>query len=106
MGRTKVQLMESMNLIESQVEMLRAGRLKVVTDGGHMREAFEASKSCIAEEDKKIPTPFVCAVLVKHGRLLGTAYRGEIGPGEHADYTLLERKLKEEDLTGASTVSG
>lgn len=101
MGRMKDLFIDEMNRIESQVEDIRSGRLLLVNDGGHMRQAIEASKKCLQEEGKKTPTPFVGAAIVKNGKLLGTAYRGELRQGEHAEYTLLERKLKNEDLTGA-----
>jgi len=44
----------------------------------------------------------VAAVAVKDGEILGTAFRGELGIGEHAEYTLLERKLKDKPLAGAT----
>lgn len=51
--------------------------------------------------DKKI-NPKVGAVLAtKDGHLIGTAHRGELRDGDHAEFTLLERKKRSENLTGA-----
>lgn len=101
MGRTKEFFIESGNRADMQAELSRGSRLRMLADGAQMRHAIDASKNCTAEDGKKKPTPFVGAAIVLNGELLGTAYRGEIEPGEHAEYTLLERKLKDVDLTGA-----
>jgi pyrimidine deaminase RibD-like protein len=45
--------------------------------------------------------PKVGVVVVKNGRILATAYRGEI-PQCHAEYVALEKKLPEESLSGAT----
>lgn len=46
-------------------------------------------------------TPKVGAVLVSpEGQILATAYRGELREGDHAEYTVIERKMGDKDLTG------
>jgi len=52
-------------------------------------------------EDARIH-PMVGVVAARGGMVLGTAFRGELGLGEHAEYTLLERKLKDISLVGAT----
>ena len=55
-----------------------------------------------AEHERKID-PMVGAVLVsKNGELLGSAYRGALRTGDHAEYTLIERKLRDRDLEGST----
>lgn len=50
-------------------------------------------------EDGKVP-PKVGAVLLFPDGRIETAYRGELREGDHAEYTLLERKLHNENLEG------
>ena len=67
-----------------------------------MQMAIDAMKKSISESrlDQK-PCPRVGAVLVspdeKH---VQTAFRGELREGDHAEYTLLERKNRDKDLKG------
>jgi pyrimidine deaminase RibD-like protein len=65
-----------------------------------MRLAIDAGKQSKAEDDR--PQPKVGAVLVKDGQVIGSAYRGELGAGDHAEYTLFEKKLPGADLKGAT----
>ncbi|GLK92230.1 deaminase [Pseudomonas turukhanskensis] len=68
-----------------------------------MQLAIELASKCVSESGKV--SPKVGAVVVKDGVILAAAYRGELKTGEHAEYTLLERKLKGVDLEGATIYS-
>src|SRR5688572_12627098 len=60
----------------------------------------EAAKS--VSEPGKTP-PLVGAVVVKDGSVVATAHRGELDPGDHAEFTALEKKL-ENTIVAGSTV--
>lgn len=51
--------------------------------------------------DGKVP-PKVGAVLLFPDGRVETAYRGELRDGDHAEFTLLERKLANENLEGCT----
>ena len=46
--------------------------------------------------------PKVGVVVVKDGKELAAAYRGELDRGEHAEFTALEKKLKDVEIAGAT----
>lgn len=61
----------------------------------------EMLKSRSEHHDKA--DPLVGAVLVSpEGDVLGTAHRGALRTGDHAEYTLIERMLQDRDLEGSS----
>lgn len=47
------------------------------------------------------PSPLVGALLVKPDGIVDTAFRGELRQGDHAEFTLLERKHRDERLDGS-----
>jgi len=60
------------------------------------------ARKCTPKPGSK-PSPKVGAVVVKGGQVLASAFRGE--PPyleEHAEFIVLERKLKDQSLTGAT----
>lgn len=46
--------------------------------------------------------PRVGVVIVKDGDILASACRGDLGPGDHAEYTALEKKLRDDSLAGCT----
>lgn len=71
-----------------------------------MKLSIEIMKESIQEDrdDGKV-SPSVGAVLVRNNGTIETAYRGELREGDHAEYTLLERKCINENLRGAVVFS-
>ena len=65
-----------------------------------MHLAVEEARKCTPLDRKK--NPYVGAVVVlKDGRVT-KGHHEELGPGEHAEYTALERKLRDEVVAGAT----
>lgn len=63
-------------------------------------QAFEQARLSKQEPGR---TPiYVGAVAVRNGKVLGAAHRGELKLGDHAEYTLLEKKLGKEVLAGST----
>lgn len=68
----------------------------------HMELAIEVMKKSIQEPRDDKTSPKVGAVLIKTDGTVETAYRGELRHGDHAEFTLLERKNRSTLLDGAT----
>jgi len=66
-------------------------------------EAVRQAGMCISEPGRI--SPCVGAVAVREGKILAAAYRGELAQGEHAEFTLLERKLQKQSVAGATILT-
>lgn len=60
----------------------------------------EAAKSKWGSETD----PKVGAVVVKDGKLIGSAHRGQEAKGDHAEFTLLQKVLRSKELTAGATL--
>lgn len=69
----------------------------------YMEKSIEIMRASIHERraDSK-PTPYVGAVIVLPDGRVDTAYRGELREGDHAEYTLIERKHRSDNLAGST----
>src|SRR4051794_23791850 len=65
-----------------------------------MRRAIDEARSSTPEDGQVHPK--VGAVVVRDGAVLAAAHRGELGAGDHAEYTALERKLGDVSIAGST----
>jgi len=65
----------------------------------YMLEAIKAMKGSKDELNKDTPSPRVGAVLVFQDGTYETACRGEFREGDHAEYTLIDKKFRTKDLS-------
>ena len=67
------------------------------TPATYMRMAINVMKKSISESNKDKPSPHVGAVLVFPDGTVNTASRGERREGDHAEYTVLDKKNRDGD---------
>ena len=72
-----------------------------VTERAILEQVVVLSRKCRNENPAR-ESPKVSAAVVRAGQILGAAFRGELRPGDHAEYTVLEKKLSGVDLRGAT----
>lgn len=67
--------------------------------------AIELANKCFSEDGEIHPK--VSAILIRNNEIIETAFRGELSPGEHAEYTLLKRKIdsKNFDFTNTTLIT-
>jgi pyrimidine deaminase RibD-like protein len=66
----------------------------------HMRLAIQEARRSRGEEGRI--HPYVGAVVVRNGQVLGSACRGDLDPREHAEFSVLEKKLPSETLAACT----
>ena len=64
-----------------------------------METAIRLGKQSRSEDERAHPR--VGAVVMKDGGILAEAFRGELAKGDHAEFTLFERHLRDQDVCGA-----
>ena len=69
-------------------------------DRALMERAIVLARRCESESGKV--SPRVGAVVARDGVVIGEAFRGELAPGDHAEFTLFEKKLPTETLAGVT----
>lgn len=67
----------------------------------YMLMAIEVMKKSIHEKRDDKSSPLVGAVLVFPDGTVDTAFRGELREGDHAEYTVLDKKNRKKSITGA-----
>lgn len=70
------------------------------SDVQHMQLAIREARRSRREDGRA--HPWVGAVVVREGQVLATACRGDLAPGDHAEFTVLEKKLERETLVGCT----
>jgi pyrimidine deaminase RibD-like protein/NTP pyrophosphatase (non-canonical NTP hydrolase) len=69
-------------------------------DRKYIQMAVEAARNCVSEPGRE--SPKVGAVLVTKSGESTVAYRGQLEPGEHAEFTILDKLLTNEAVAGAT----
>lgn len=89
---------QKLNRIQSAPVLVEIITMETKDDAKYMKLAIEQARQCLSPDKD----PFVGAVAVLKDGNVVTAHRGENNPGEHAEFTLLEIKLKNDALAGST----
>ena len=65
-----------------------------------IEQAILAAQECVSEPGRH--SPRVGAVVAKQGKVLAVAHRGQYEHGEHAEFTALDKMLKDQILAGVT----
>lgn len=74
--------------------------MPLAMDQEHMLLAIQEARRSRGEDERIHPN--VGAVVVRDGSVVGSACRGDQGLGDHAEYSVLEKKLHKEKLAGCT----
>jgi len=88
---------------DAKERSLVADGTRIATGERHFMElAIEEARKSKPEVGRKNAPPSVGVVVVKDGEVLAKAHRGELGEGDHAEYTVLEKKLRDNIIAGTT----
>jgi len=98
-GRIRFQKLDE-ELQQSKMTPQAKGMPQSSDDREFARMAIDEARKSVSENDGRAH-PRVGAVVIKDGRILSKAYRGE-QPCNHAEFLALEKKLSDEAVAGAT----
>jgi pyrimidine deaminase RibD-like protein len=73
-----------------------------MTDETYLKQAVDEARRSKSEDGR--PHPKVGVVVVSQDGTVTAAHRGELGAGDHAEFTVLEKKLSGAKLSGATVL--
>lgn len=65
-----------------------------------MQIAIDEGKKSVSEGGKI--SPKVGASIIRNGEIIGHSFRGQFGEGDHAEYTLFQKVLNGQDVSGST----
>jgi pyrimidine deaminase RibD-like protein len=99
LARAKNMVIPNEFLVDVSLTKSGSEFIQTVLDRAFCERAITEARKSVTEDDRL--HPYVGVVIVKDGKILATAYRGESGTGDHGEYCAL-KKLNEADVQGAT----